>query len=110
MENWIKIGKAESNYEFDFLYRKINKDGTRERLRLVIYPDMIKGTVRALYNKIRPSNEVDGFIEVASSDGWLHIADIHDHFRISNADFRDSRINKIVKIIKDILNDSSIKK
>lgn len=112
---WTKTRKTESGYDFDYFYTKTNEDETKEKLRFVIYPDTEKGKVHVYYNKIRkikdqPSGLREGeeaWVNVAGSSGWVWKNEVEEMYGVK---LPQSRLDKIVKIVKDIFNDTRNKR
>lgn len=117
---WIKTERERNLNNIDESYTKTNADGTKERLRFVQYPNTPAGMVNCFHTKIQKTDVTFGEFFGKDSIGseeflWettyntskeISIADIEYYFGFDISS--RSKVNKIIKTLKDILNGTRI--
>lgn len=114
---WTKL-KRERYFNIDESYEKTNDDGTKERMRFVQRSKTPKGMVKCFHDKIIKTDKRlsdlfgKGFEEeyiwecVFNNSKEISIEDVEYYFGFKLTE--GSKINKIVKTIKDIFNGKRI--
>lgn len=87
---WVEDIVIDDNtrFEFDKIWLKTNSDDTRERLRVVKYPDTEKHKVQFFYTKLKPQALVEwndgtsemSYEEVAQAAGVELLSDIYGYY------------------------------